>query len=125
MSGPLLPVPMLKKVDLMSVAITAIELAILPEIVALSARIVAPTQDRDLPAVVVGTIADLHHATAETQGVDLLYVEAVVIAGTDTVDHVLLKTQEEAARTVKAGHQGAADRAGAVRRTGVVSRVDN
>lgn len=125
MNVPLQPVLMLKRVDLMSVAIIATELAILLEIVALSAKIVAPYQDRDLPAVVVGTIADLLHATGETQGVDPLPVEVVGIAGTDTVGHVPPKIQEEAARTVKAGHQGAADRAGAVRGTGVVSRVDN
>jgi hypothetical protein len=125
MSGPLLPDLMPKRVDLMSAAITATELATLPEIVAQSAKIVAPHQDPDLPAVAEETIADLLRATAETKGVDLPPVEAVKIAGIDTVVGLVLpEIQEEAARTVEAGHQGAADRAGAVRGIGVVSSVE-
>jgi len=125
MSALLRPGPMPRTADLMSVAITATRLVILQEIAALNAKTVALLQDPGHLAVVTATIADPFPEIVETQDVDLLQEGAVATAVTDTAADLVPQGTEGAVEIVEVHLPEGADQAGAVKGTGVVSRVDN
>lgn len=124
MRGLPLTDPLQKRVDLTIAAITVIELVILLEIVAQSAKIVAHHLGHDLLAAATEMIADLFHHVIAGTDVDLL-AEAVATVGISTAVGLDLQEIGGAVKIVEARHQDAVNQAGAVRRTGVVSRVDN